>query len=420
MNINDFRLNAYKKAGKQTSELSDSNKTIKKLTNQAQNTSFTREDSNIHFQKKASSVSDIKKFEGDYSTQVAAKALVSGGLIKVPEQPREADGRENIYRRVAKFLLLIGVDEAAKILPHLSEEQTEKIIPEIASIRHVASDEAEEILNEFKSLVQKSREEGGVDTARNILEKAFGRERAEEMLEKAVPLNGGKPFEYLLEADSERVSMLLKDESNPVRTLVLSHLKPKVAAEVINQLSDEDKKDVVIRLAKMKDVSPEIIKRVDSAMQEKMNLIAASKADVIDGRSTLAQILKRMNPDAEQEILDNLSVDDPELGADLRERLFTIEDVLNADNKYIQEYLRKMDEEEIAYLIAQKENSFRNKILFNVSENRRKAVLESEEFLKPMRKSDCEKATSKFFMDLRRAYEEGKLIIDGRDDEIYV
>ncbi len=417
MNLNDFRLNAYKHAAESKNAEKSAAKNISE--NQLDNggiKSFFSESSN----PLKKTLAETAHYEGNYQAQVAAKALTSGGLIKVPEQPKDADGRENVYRRVAKFLLLIGVDEAAKIIPHLTDEQTEKIIPEIASIRYVDPEEAKVILEEFKSLVAKSREEGGVDTARAILEKAFGHERAQEMLDKTVPLNGGKPFEYLAEADSDRISLLLKEESNPVRALVLSHLKPKVAAEFINALPPDEKKDIIIRLAKLKEVSPEIIKRVDQAMQEKMNLIAASKADAIDGRSTLAQILKKMSPDAEQEILNSLSDSDPDLGSDLRERLFTVDDILNADDKFVQEYLRKMDEEGIAYLIALKGNEFRTKILSNVSENRRKSILETEDFLKPMRKSDCEKATSKFFSDLRRAYEDGKLIIHGRDDEIYV
>ena len=127
-----------------------------------------------------------------------------------------------------------------------------------------------------------------------------------------------------------------------------------------------------------------------------------------------------MSPEAEEGILNNLAEEDSELGEDLRERLFTAEDIINADDRFIQDKLHNMDEEEIAYLIAAKKDDFRNKILRNVSENRRKSILETESFLHPMRKSDCDKATAQFFASLRRAHEEGKLFIKGRDDELYV
>lgn len=350
----------------------------------------------------------------------ATHALTSGGLVKVPALPREADGRESVYRRVAKFLLLIGDNEAAKILPHLTEEQIEKIIPEIASITHVDKDEADAILAEFQSLVQKSREDGGVDTARSILEKSFGAEKAEQILSKAVPFKGGKPFDYLYEANSERVLQLLKDESGAVRALVLSYLNPKVSAAVIQSLDEADKKDVILRLAKLKEVNPEIVQRVDEAMREKMNTVAVETSESIDGRSALAQILKRMTPGAEEEILETLSNQDPDLGADLRSRLFTEDDVLNADDRFIAETLRSMTDVDVAYLIAGKTPGFRSKILHNVSQNRGTMILDEEDARKPMLRRDCERITSQFFTTLRRAWEDGTLIIQGREDEIYV
>ncbi len=442
MNLNSYGINAYKSSGKADSSDNNSERQVftpifEKITkkdssaenrpqndstafNRPKNDSSPRKSINEIFDKRFFPQLSDENFQGNESARIAAKALTSGGLIKVPESPREKDGKENIYRRVAKFLMLIGVDEAAKILPHLTEEQTEKIIPEIASIRYVEPDEAKEILEEFQGLVKQAREEGGIDTARAILEKAFGTHKASVILEKTTSNISGKPFEYLSEADSDRVSFLLKDESNAVKALVLSYLKPKTSAQVINTLSTDDKKDVVMRLARLTKISPEIVQRVDKSLQEKMNRQATSKSDSIDGKNVLAQILKRMSPEAEEGILNNLAETDAALGEDLRERLFTSEDIINADDRFIQDKLHDMDEEEIAYLIAGKNDDFRQKILSNVSENRRKSIIETEDFLKPMRKSDCDKATSQFFAILRRAWEDGNLYIKGRDDELYV
>ena len=157
MNLNDFRLNAYKNGGRFNSQ------------------------SKIG-QPPVDIPGDAAGAAVSVEPTVIAKALTSGGLLKVPEQQKDSGARDSVYRRVAKFLLLIGVDEASKILPHLTEEQTEKIIPEIASIHHVDPAEAEEILNEFQSLMHRAREDGGVDTARTILQKAFGTVQAEKMM----------------------------------------------------------------------------------------------------------------------------------------------------------------------------------------------------------------------------------------------
>ncbi len=359
-------------------------------------------------------------FEGNSDAVAAARALTSGGLLKVPALPRDADGRESVYRRVAKFLLLIGVDEAAKILPRLSEEQTEKIIPEIASIQKVDPNEAEEILEEFQSLISRSREDGGIETARAMLEKAFGTEKAKEILGNAAATAPIKPFEFLSEADSEKVSLVLHDESNAVRALVLSYLKPKIAAEVIRSFPPLEKKDVVLRLASLKKIDPEVLRRVDSAMHEKVKKINVQRSDSINGRDALAQILRRMDPKSEEEILDTLAETDAALGADLRDRLFTTADIIRADDRYLQDYLRKLDDNDVAFLIAGKEERFRAKILGNVSQSRAKEIVRTEDVLRPMKRSEVDKATGKFIADMRNAYDSGDLVISGRDEEEYV
>ena len=345
--------------------------------------------------------------------------LKTGGLLKVPVEPTP-DGKDSVYRRVAKFLLLIGEDEAAKILPHLSETQIEKIIPEIASIRTVSKEEAAVIMEEFNGLLNKARQEGGVETAREMLEKAYGKKRADELLKKAMPLEGKVPFNYLKDADNERVYLLIKDENPGVQSMVLSHLEPKKAAKIINLMTPEEKKEVVMRLAKMEPVSPDVLRRVDQAMHEKSLNQTVEKAENIDGRNALAQILKKMDVGAENDILSYLSEDDPDLGQDLRSRLFTMEDVVKADDRFVQEKLREMSEVDIAYLVATKPDDFREKILSNISAGRRAEVRAQEDILKPMRRSDCEKITSEFFSKLRRAFEEGHLIIQDRNDDVFV
>ena len=398
MNKNDFRAKAYgvgKTKGKadNTADSADNIK-AKDLT-----------------QNKPSSSQELEE---------SVSFLKTGGLLKVPVEQTSPDGKDSVYRRVAKFLLLIGEDEAAKILPHLSETQIEKIIPEIASIRTVSKEEAAVILEEFNGLLNKAREEGGVETAREMLEKAYGKKRADELIKKAMPLEGKVPFNYLRDADNERIYLLIKDENPGVQCMVLSHLEPKKSAKIINLMTPEEKKEVVMRLAKMEPVSPDVLRRVDQAMHEKSLNQTVEKAENIDGRNALAQILKKMDVGSENDILKYLSEDDPDLGQDLRSRLFTMDDVVKSDDRFVQEKLREMTEEDIAFLIAAKPDDFREKILSNISAGRRAEVRAQEDILKPMRRSDCERITSEFFSKLRRAYEEGHLIIQDRNDDVFV
>lgn len=336
-------------------------------------------------------------------------------LIKVP-QPETEKKPDGPFRKVAKFLVLIGKEEAARILSRLSEDQAERIAAEIASIRRVDPDEAAVVFAEFESVFRKARvPSGGVDTARAILSQAFGEERAEEMLRKSVPNLEGKPFDYLSGMSGERVDRLLAGELPAVKALVLSQLEPVQAAGVIKLMSPDEKKETVIRLAKLTSIRPELIRRVDETMREKVLSVAAPDESAIDGRSALAEILRNMDSKSGTSILEGLGEKDPELGRDLRERLFTERDIVRADDRFVQEKLRNLEDREIALIIAGRNGGLRDKVFSNISKARGALVLEEERLAEPVSRREADRAYGAFFSLLRTAWERGELQVADHD-----
>lgn len=402
MTFNDLRKNAYKSSVSQ-------NAAQKKIQVQKEDLSSQKEKS-----KKEKHKSQNPELNA------ASDALVSGGLLKVPVSKKEADGRDSVYRRVAKFLLIIGVDEAAKILPHLTEEQTEKIIPEIASIRSVSPEETRQILEEFETLLKNAREGGGIDTAREILKKAYGEKKAKELIDKSVPFPLEKPFEYLNDIDNERINLLLKEESVQVKALILSHLNPKKAASVINLMDSKEKSEVAFRLLKLEPVSPEVIKNLDEVLHKKVLLQNSQRTNSLDGKNILAEILKKMSFSTENSILSKISTEEPSLANDLRERLFTVDDVVSSDDRFVQETLMMYSNYEIACLVYKREEKFTKKIFQCISQGRVSQVQEELNINQTFLKSECDKIYSKFLNTLRNAFEEGKLFIKNRTDDVYI
>lgn len=402
MTFNDLRKNAYKSSVSQ-------NVAQKKIQVQKEDLSSQKEKS-----KKEKHKSQNPELNA------ASDALVSGGLLKVPVSKKEADGRDSVYRRVAKFLLIIGVDEAAKILPHLTEEQTEKIIPEIASIRSVSPEETRQILEEFETLLKNAREGGGIDTAREILRKAYGEKKAKELIDKSVPFPLEKPFEYLNDIDNERINLLLKEESVQVKALILSHLNPKKAASVINLMDSKEKSEVAFRLLKLEPVSPEVIKNLDEVLHKKVLLQNSQRTNSLDGKKILAEILKKMSFSTENSILSKISTEEPSLANDLRERLFTVDDVVSSDDRFVQETLMMYSNYEIACLVYKREEKFTKKIFQCISQGRVSQVQEEFNINQTFLKSECDKIYSKFLNTLRNAFEEGKLFIKNRTDDVYI
>ena len=402
MTFNDLRKNAYKSSVSQ---------------NVAQK-KFQVQKEDLPSQKEKSKKEKHKSQNPELNA--ASDALVSGGLLKVPVSKKEADGRDSVYRRVAKFLLIIGVDEAAKILPHLTEEQTEKIIPEIASIRSVSPEETSQILEEFETLLKNAREGGGIDTAREILKKAYGEKKAKELIDKSVPFPLEKPFEYLNDIDNERINLLLKEESVQVKALILSHLNPKKAASVINLMDSKEKSEVAFRLLKLEPVSPEVIKNLDEVLHKKVLLQNSQRTNSLDGKKILAEILKKMSFSTENSILSKISTEEPSLANDLRERLFTVDDVVSSDDRFVQETLMMYSNYEIACLVYKREEKFTKKIFQCISQGRVSQVQEELNINQTFLKSECDKIYSKFLNTLRNAFEEGKLFIKNRTDDVYI
>lgn len=322
--------------------------------------------------------------------------------------------KESVYRRVAKFMFLIGTAEAAKILHTLSHEQMEKVVAELMTIRSVSREEKEAVLSEFASLREKAM--SGRESAEEILQKLYGEEKAEAILEKVAPLGGEKPFDYLNGASPARILKLFSGESDEVKALALSYIEAKKAAAVINLMRDDEKKLVMKVLAKMKEVSPLLIKKTNEAMHEKSLRLPESAAEVIDGRGVLAAILKRMPLSSEEAILSFIEKRNYSLGRVMRDKMFDFEDVVRADPRYLEEILREYSDIDIAYLVAGKDEKVKEKIYACISSGRQKSVENEAEVAAPLLKKDVERVSESFIRQLRNDYERGKFTVKNRDE----
>ena len=436
MNQNDYRLKAYANAKKTSDVPQDSQGEVffTPLKNLAQISSQIKEnpprqslsrDVKIQLPEKnrapeANTQSSFGKIpeqnRADEKLDSTITAIKNGGLLKVGREI--SDEKDSVYKRVAKFLLLIGSDEAAEVLKFLPQDDIEKIIPQLATIRSVSSDEAEEILSEFHSLAQKKIDAGGEDAALDILEKAFGTSKAQALLERVEKkIKVEHPFSCLKEKTPEEIRSILEGENAQVVSVVLSHLEPKKAAGIINLMDSEQKSEIVLRLARMQKIAPEVISAIDNTIRKKVSARPADDSLAVDGKGALVQILRRMDFGAEKEILADIERFDPALKSDLQKSLFTADDVVNCDDRFLQEKLRTMEDKEIAFLIADKAEPFRKKIFANVSVGRGDRILEEESASKPMMRRDVETVTKSFLESLRAAWQNGSLRVLGRDEE---
>ena len=345
---------------------------------------------------------------------------VKDGLLKTaaPSKPKEPK-----TRRVAKFLILIGSDQAAKILGELDRQQVEDISKEIALIEKIDPTEAGAILAEFKTMFSQSfgslgPSSGGVEAARRMLYSAYGPEKGEALLNKSVPESKENLFGFLEEFNPEQLVFLLKDEKPGTAALILARLPPKLSADTIGKFPADVKKEVLLRIARRKEISPEVLENVAQALRERAKLLGDGGAnDVeIDGMQTLAAILRQGDYSFGDRLLNELEQEDLEIGLGLKSRLYTLDDVLNVFDRPLAEKLKRMKDKDIAILLKGRNDEFREKILSNVSAGRRQIILEEGEILGPISRRECDEVANDFIAWFRQERTKGSLALKNDED----
>ncbi|MCL1928789.1 MAG: flagellar motor switch protein FliG [Treponema sp.] len=350
------------------------------------------------------------------------------GFFKTTPEPLQSAAEEKTeskFRRVAKFLMLIGSDRAAEILGRLPPDQIEAISGEIASIRSIGTEESRAVLEEFSSLLSSPYQilgacTGGIETARRVLYAAFGPEKGEELLVRAVPEAKPNPFDFLEDFSGDQLALLFREESPAAAALVFSRLPPKQSAQALSRITGDKKVQILKRIAKQAAVSPEVLEQVAGALREKAKKISeitgkGNEAN-FNGMEALAAILKSSDMRFGDKILNKLEIEDPELGKTLKDKVHTIVDLLDAPDLPIQKKLAGMNDRDIILLLKARTGyedtaDFREKILSNLSQGKREEILEEEGIVGAVPRRDVEQAAAEFLAWFRQERENGGIVM---------
>ncbi|GHV83882.1 flagellar motor switch protein FliG [Spirochaetia bacterium] len=333
-----------------------------------------------------------------------------------PKDDESEQEKESKYRKVAKFLILIGEEQASKVLANLDEKQIERIMLEIAGIKGITAEEAVEVFAEFQGLVAGTSSYGaygGPEEARKLLYAAFGPEKGEAFLRRAVPSIKETSFSFLEDYTGEQIAMLLHDESPATGAMILSRIDPKVSALALKHSEPLWRLETVRRIGHIGQVSPEVLEKTAAALREKVHSIGSGQTSDVDGMGALAAILKHADISFGDKILNDLGDQDPDLSKNLKERLYTLDDVVRADDKPIQEKLHSMSVKDIAVLIKGREEAFSEKVLSNISRGRRLEVRDEISFMGAVPKKDVDAAIKEFMGWFRREREAGHILLSG-------
>lgn len=326
-------------------------------------------------------------------------------------------------KKAAILLLSLGPELSSRILKQFTEQEIEAVTMEIANLSRVDKELRDEVLNEFMLIGQAQRFmlEGGVDYARELLEKTVGRHKAVEIIKRLKEQVKVKPFTFVRHTDPKQLVNMISREHPQTIAMILSYLDSQQAAMVLSDLPGEVRADIARRVALMERTSPEILKEVERVLRDKLSTVFQQDFTQSGGLETVVNILNRVDRGTEKLILEDLEKEDAELADEIRQRMFIFEDIITLDDASIQRVVREVESKDLARALKGASEEVRDRIFRNISKRAAEMLQEDLEFMGPVRLREVEEAQQRIVAIIRRLDESGEIIISrGGEDAIVV
>jgi flagellar motor switch protein FliG len=324
-------------------------------------------------------------------------------------------------KKAAVLLVSLGPDRAAEVFKHLRDDEIETLSLEMAKLQRVDPITIATVLEELAATVEAydSLLSGGVDYAREVLERALGPERALEIIGRLSSVIEMRPFEFLRRTPAEQLVTFLRNESPQTVALVVANLHTTLASQVLANLPGAEQADIAIRIARMGETSPDVVKQVESVMKKKLDSVVQQEYSSAGGIKSLAEILNRTDRSTERNVLDSLTEADEELAAEVRRLLFVFEDIVKLDDRSIQLVLREADQKDLALALRGVNDDVKERILSNMSERGAQMLVEEMAYQPPQRKRVVEEAQGRIVAIVRKLEEAGALVLSrGEEDAV--
>jgi flagellar motor switch protein FliG len=322
-------------------------------------------------------------------------------------------------RKAAIMLVNLGPDRAAEVFQHLREDEIETLSLEMAKTHEVTAAQSEAIFNEMSEMMLAFDyiAEGGVDFARDVLERSLGSSRANEIMGRLSAVIERRPSEFLQRTPPEQVYAFLRDEAPQTIALVLASLHTQLASQVMALLPPDEQAEVSLRIATMKKTSPEVVDEVYAVIREKLANLGSQEYAATGGVDSLAEILNAADRSTERAVLDMLSERNAELAEEVRKLLFVFEDIVKLDDRAVQLVLREVDTKDVSLALRGVPDEVQQKILTNMSQRGSEMLVEEMQYQQPQKRSVIEEAQGRIVAAIRRLEEAGSIIVSRSSED---
>lgn len=322
-------------------------------------------------------------------------------------------------QKVAILLVQLGEDVTSTIFSRMNVEAITEISKYIANNRAIEKNVGAAVLEEFYAIIQSNQylNTGGMDYAREILYKALGPEEAKKVLERlSKTMQSTQNFAYLAKIKPQQLADFIMTEHPQTIALILAHMDPSAAAETLYIFPDDLRAEVAMRMAKLGDISPSIIKRVSAVLESKLEALATYKVEV-GGPRSVADVFNRLGAKVSKATLAQIEQLDQELASSIKEMMFTFEDMVDLDGNSIREILKAVDKNDLMLALKSSADELKEKFYANMSQRAKDAFIEEMQFLGAVKVKEVESAQRKIVDAVQALAEQGVLQL-GESEEM--
>jgi len=330
----------------------------------------------------------------------------------------------NGIRKAAVLLVLLGEEAATTIYRHLSQAQVQRLTREIADLSRIDPETAANILEEYHrlSLTQDYLTQGGDSYAKNLLVKAFGEDGAKGLMEQVARAQqlSASQLDSLEKTDPQQLARFLESEHPQTIALILAHLDSKPASALLMKLPEQLRAESVKRLALLRNFSPEMAQKVSLVLHKKLQSLGEQSRRAYAGFKGVADMLNRLEPNTVKAILETIETEDAKLALNIRNLMFTFDDLLNVPEAGIRELTSRIDKKVLALALKGAAEEVRSHLMKTMSSRAVEMLKEDMEVLGPVRARDISKAQQEAIALARKLEEEGKIVLKPESADEYV
>lgn len=322
----------------------------------------------------------------------------------------------------AILLMSLGEEEAAEVFKHLSPKEVQKLGETIARMKSVSKEKVDSVINRFAddASAQSLLVSDTGDYVRSVLKRALGDDKASLLIDRILQGGDVSGIESLKWMDPLSVAELLRNEHPQIVAAILVHLDSEQAAGILQQLTDRQRSEVLLRVATLEGIQPTALKDLNEVLFKVLAGGDKIRKTSLGGVKTAAEIINLLGSNIESSVLESIGSHDPELAQKIMDKMFVFEHMVKLDDRSIQIVLREVASETLIVALKGASSELMDKFLNNMSKRASASLREDLEARGPLRLSEVEEQQKEIIKIVRRLADEGQVVIGGGADDSFV